>query len=72
MNGVILAKSPIPGRPPKTLLSHTKDIMDSVELLYGTEGRPTRLAQEWLTILPTQGGRLRPVSHKHNGKRRLP
>lgn len=48
MNGVILAKSPIPGRPPKTLLSHTKDIMDSVELLYGTEGRPTRLAQEWL------------------------
>ncbi len=48
MNDVILAKSPIPGRPPKTLLSHTKDIMDSVELLYGTEGRPTRLAQEWL------------------------
>ena len=48
MEAVILAKSPIPGRPPKTLLSHTKDIMNSVEWLYGTEDHPTRLAQEWL------------------------
>ena len=48
MSEVILAKSCIPGKPPKTLLSHTKDVMASVELLYGTEGRPTRLAQEWL------------------------
>ena len=48
MEAVILAKSPIPGRPPKTLLEHTKDIMNSVEWLYGTEDRPTRLAQEWL------------------------
>ena len=48
MEEIILAKSPIPGRQPKTLLDHTKDIMASVELLYGTEGYPTRLAQEWL------------------------
>lgn len=48
MSEVILAKSPIQGRPEKTLLSHTKDIMASVELLYGTERHPTRLAQAWL------------------------
>ena len=48
MREVILAKSPIQEMPPKTLLSHTKDIMNSVEWLYGTEDRPTRLAQEWL------------------------
>ena len=48
MDEEILAKSCIPGRPSKTLLSHTKDIMASVELLYGTENCPTRLAQEWL------------------------
>ena len=47
MDAIILAKSPIPGRP-KTLLGHTKDIMTSVELLYGTEDRPTHLALEWL------------------------
>ena len=48
MDAIILAKSPIPGRRPKTLLGHTKDIMTSVELLYGTEDRPTHLALEWL------------------------
>jgi CRISPR-associated endonuclease/helicase Cas3 len=48
MNEEILAKSPIPGRLPKTLLDHTKDIMRAVGLLYGTEGRPTRLARAWL------------------------
>ena len=48
MDEIILAKSPIPGRRPKTLLDHTSDIMNSVEWLYGTEDRPTRLAQEWL------------------------
>ena len=48
MDEIILAKSPIPGRPSKTLLDHTSDIVTSVELLYGTEDRPTRLAQEWL------------------------
>ena len=48
MEEIILAKSPIPGRQPKTLLDHTKDIMTSVELLYGTEDHPTRLAREWL------------------------
>ncbi len=48
MEGIILAKSPIPGRQPKTLLCHTKDIMASVELLYGNANAPTRLAREWL------------------------
>ncbi len=48
MDEIILAKSPIPGRRPKTLLEHTKDIMTSVELLYGTANAPTRLGREWL------------------------
>ena len=48
MSEIILAKSCIPGRSPNTLLSHTKDVMACVELLYGTKSHPTRLAQEWL------------------------
>ena len=48
MGEEILAKSPVPGRSPKTLLDHTEDIMRAVGLLYGTEGRPTRLARAWL------------------------
>lgn len=48
MEDIILAKSHIPGRQPKTLLCHTKDVMASVELLYGNVNAPTRLAQEWL------------------------
>ena len=48
MEEFILAKSPIQGRQPKTLLCHTKDIMASVELLYGHTNSPTRLAREWL------------------------
>ena len=48
MEEIILAKSPIQGRQPKTLLCHTKDIMASVELLYGHANSPTRLAREWL------------------------
>ena len=48
MEELILAKSPIPGRPPKTLLDHTQDIMRVVGLLYGTKDRPTHLAQAWL------------------------
>ena len=48
MDEEILAKSPIPGRPPKTLLKHTQEIMRAVELLYGTEECPTRLSRAWL------------------------
>ena len=48
MSEIILAKSPIQGRSEKTLLSHTEDVMTSVELLYGTERSPTRLARAWL------------------------
>lgn len=47
MEEIILAKSPIQGRQ-KTLLCHTKDVMASVELLYGHTNSPTRLAREWL------------------------
>ena len=54
MDEAILAKSRIPGMRPKTLLSHTKDVMASVELLYGTQRHPTRLAQEWLRFFRLQ------------------
>jgi CRISPR-associated endonuclease/helicase Cas3 len=48
MPTLLLAKSPIPGQPPKTLLAHTQEVMAAVEYLYGTENRPSRLAREWL------------------------
>ena len=48
MEDIILAKSPIPGREPKTLLSHTKEVINTVELLYGNANTPTRLGREWL------------------------
>jgi CRISPR-associated endonuclease/helicase Cas3 len=48
MPALLLAKSPIPGQPPKTLLAHTQEVMAAVEYLYGTENRPSRLAREWL------------------------
>ena len=47
MRETILAKSSISGRS-QTLLSHTKHVMAAVELLFGAEDQPTRLAQEWL------------------------
>ena len=53
----LLAKSPISGRDPKTLLEHTKDIIQSVELLFGCkEGSQTRLAQEWLRFFRLESG----------------
>ncbi len=58
MSEAILAKSCITGRPSKTLLAHTKEVMKAVELLYGTEGHPTRLAQAWLRFF-----RLREEDH---------
>ena len=48
MPTLLLAKSPIPGQLPKTLLAHTQEVMAAVDYLYGTENRPTRLAREWL------------------------
>ena len=49
MEEALLAKSPVSGKSPKTLVEHTKDVMQSVELLFGCkEGSPTRLAREWL------------------------
>ena len=50
MEEVLLAKShPISGKSPKTLVEHTKDVIQSVELLFGCKGgSPTRLAREWL------------------------
>ena len=56
MDEEILAKSPIPGRPPKTLLGHTQEIMRAVELLYGTEGRPTTPRPSMAALLPAQRG----------------
>ena len=48
MNQPLLAKSSVSGKPPKTLVDHTKDVIAAVGFLYGTEDRPTRLAREWL------------------------
>jgi CRISPR-associated endonuclease/helicase Cas3 len=43
----LLAKSPRPGRPDKTLAEHTADVMDAVEALFGTLSAPTRLGAAW-------------------------
>jgi CRISPR-associated endonuclease/helicase Cas3 len=44
----LLAKSPHPGRPDKTLGQHTDDVMDAVGWLFGTPEGPTRLGGAWL------------------------
>jgi CRISPR-associated endonuclease/helicase Cas3 len=43
----LLAKSPHPGRPDKTLAAHTADVLDAVEALFGTPAAPTRLGDAW-------------------------
>lgn len=48
MNESLLAKSSVLGRPPKTLVDHTCDVIATVGFLYGREDQPTRLAREWL------------------------
>src|SRR5262245_51517444 len=48
MNEPLLAKSSIAGRSPKTLVDHTREVIEAVGFLYGVENRPTRLTQEWL------------------------
>ena len=56
MEEALLAKSPVSGKSPKTLVEHTKDVMQSVELLFGCkEGSPTRLAREWLRFFRLEG-----------------
>src|SRR5437867_2284590 len=48
MSEVLLAKSAISGKPPKTLVDHTRDVIATVGFLYGTPDSPTRLGREWL------------------------
>jgi hypothetical protein len=43
----LLAKSSH-GDQKVTLLQHTLDVMNNVEWLFGTAGKPTRLGLEWL------------------------
>jgi CRISPR-associated endonuclease/helicase Cas3 len=44
----LLAKSTPPNGKPKTLVEHTRDVVDAAEALYGTAETPTRLGQAWL------------------------
>jgi CRISPR-associated endonuclease/helicase Cas3 len=48
MSEVVLAKSAVSDKPPKTLVDHTSDVIATVGFLYGTKDCPTRLAREWL------------------------
>lgn len=48
MNTPLLAKSSVSGKPPKTLVEHTRDVIAAASFLYGNESQPTRLAREWL------------------------
>lgn len=60
MSEPLLAKSVVAGKPPKTLVDHTADVMVTVEFLYGTDNHPTPLAREWLRFFrlgPDQYGR---------------
>lgn len=45
---MLLAKSVIEGRKPKTLAAHCQDVVDSFSSLFGTSDKPTRLGKEWL------------------------
>lgn len=44
----LLAKKVVAGRAAVTLVQHSVDVMDAVESLFGSNGRPTRLARAWL------------------------
>jgi hypothetical protein len=43
MSEPLLAKSLVSGRPPKTLVDHTSEVMATVGFLFGADDRPTRL-----------------------------
>ena len=44
----LLAKAIIRNRPDKTLLEHTRDVVDAAEQLFGNAATPTRLGERWL------------------------
>lgn len=44
----LLAKSPKEGQAPKSLVEHSREVMDAFEALFGEHGRPTRLGHEWI------------------------
>lgn len=45
---MLLAKSTRSGQAPKTLITHSEDVMDAFEALFGTAAQPSRLGQQWL------------------------
>jgi CRISPR-associated endonuclease/helicase Cas3 len=55
----LLAKKTPPNGKPKTLVNHTRDVVDAAESLFGTRKIPTRLGQAWLRFF-----RLNPKADK--------
>ena len=43
----LLAKGPKPGRPEKTVLGHTRDVLEASAALFGEVGDPTPLGRRW-------------------------
>lgn len=43
----LFAKSTRPGLPQKSLIQHTRDVVDAVRLLFGSRDKPTRLGNQW-------------------------
>lgn len=60
MSETLLAKSPVAGRPPKTLVDHTRDVISCVNFLFGTDDEPTRLGHEWLRFFRMKADDWRP------------
>jgi CRISPR-associated endonuclease/helicase Cas3 len=48
MDKTLFAKSAVAGKPPKTLVDHTTEVISCVTLLFGTADTPKRLGREWL------------------------
>ena len=46
----LLAKSPRAGRPGRTLVEHTLDVIEAFEALFGTPDHPTDLAIRWASF----------------------
>lgn len=47
---MLLAKSTKPGQPPKTLLEHSREIIEVFVTLFGQRDQPTRLCKRWLSF----------------------
>lgn len=47
MSHLLAKRTPTNGEP-KTLVEHTRDVVDAAEALFGTRDMPTRLGQTWL------------------------